>query len=74
MLGIAELALNILKAKCKIPKSDIERLRKHKSVLRRLVDKGIAVVKNRKLIVQKGGFLPPLLTAVLSALTSLIRL
>jgi hypothetical protein len=47
-------------------------LRKHKGVVRRLVDKGIALGKG-KLTVQRGSFLLPLLTATLSALTSLIQ-
>jgi hypothetical protein len=40
VLGIAELALNVLNGNCKISRSGAERLRKHKTVLRRLVDRG----------------------------------
>jgi hypothetical protein len=51
VLGIAQLALNVLNGNCKIFRSSTERLRKHKTVLRRLVDKGIALGKKRKQIV-----------------------
>ena len=74
VLGIAELALTVLNGNCKISKNDVDRLRKHKSVLRRLVDSGIALRRKRKLIVPREGFLHPLLTAALSALPSLIQL
>jgi hypothetical protein len=74
MLGIAELALNILNWNCNFSKSVVERLRKHKTVKRRLLGSGSSLGKKRNLIVQRGGILLPLLTAALSALPSLIRL
>ena len=70
ILGIIEAALNVLNGNLSC---DTNRLRKHKAVLRHLVDKRIALGKKRELIVQRGGFLLPLLTAVLSALPSIIR-
>jgi len=74
VLGISKLTLNILNGNCKISWSDVDHLRKNKTVLRRLVHKGIALCKKRKLIVQRGGFQLLLLTEALSALPSLIRL
>jgi hypothetical protein len=74
VLGIAEVSLNVLNGNCKISKCGVDRLRKHKTVLRRLVDIGVALHKKMKLIMQRGGFLLPLLTAALSALPSLIQL
>ena len=70
ILGIIEAALNVLKG---VLRSQTNRLRKHKSGLRHLVDKRIALGIKRKLIVQRGGVLLPLLTAVLSALPIFIR-
>jgi len=70
VLGIAELALNVQKGNCKISKTGVDQLRKLKIFLRRLVDKGIALGRKKKLIVQRDGFLLPLITAVLSALPS----
>lgn len=74
MLGIAELALSVVNGNCTISKSGVDRLRKNKTLLRRLVDKGVALAKKRKVIVQREGFLLPLLMAALSALPSIIQL
>jgi hypothetical protein len=72
VLVMAELALNVLNGTSKISRCGAERLRKHKIVIRELVDKGIAFGKKKKL--QRGGFLLPLLTAAFSVLPSLIQL
>ena len=74
VLGIAELALDVLNGNCKISRCRVDRLRKHKNFLERMVDKRIALSKNRNPIVQQGVFLLPLMTAALSALPSLINL
>jgi len=74
VLGIAELALNVLNGNCKISKISVDRLRKHNTDLRRLVDSGIARRKKKKPIVQRVVFLHSLLTASLSVLPSLIQL
>jgi hypothetical protein len=63
-----------LNENCKLSNIGVDCLRKHKTVLRRLVDRGDALRKKRKLIVQRGGLLLPLLTEALSALISFIRL
>ena len=67
-LGIIEAALNMLNGNLRCQTS-----RLHKAVLRHLVDKRIALGKKRKLIVQRGDFLLPLLTAALSALSTFTR-
>jgi hypothetical protein len=54
VLGIAELAINVLNGNCKISKSGVDRLRKHKTVLRRLFDIGVALHK-KKLICNEEG-------------------
>jgi hypothetical protein len=43
------------------------KLQKHKVVLRKVADKRVSFSSKNRLIVQKGGFLLPLLTAVLPA-------
>jgi hypothetical protein len=45
VLGIAELVLSFLNGNCKISKCGVDRLRKHKAILRRLVDNRIALGK-----------------------------
>jgi len=51
VLGIVELALNVLNGNCKISRCGADRLRKHKIVLRRQDGRGIATVKKRKLMI-----------------------
>jgi hypothetical protein len=48
------------------------KLQKYKVVLRKVADKRVPLSSKKRLIVQKGGFLLPLLTAVLPALASYI--
>ena len=47
-------------------------MRKYRLQLRTVVDRRVPVARKKKLIVQRGGFLVPLLTAVLPTLASLI--
>mgnify|MGYP000365505319 CR=1 FL=1 len=71
ILSIVECALNILNGNCKIGKCTKRKLGKFRKVLRELCKKA-SISKKRKLIIQKGGFLLPLLSAVLPSLISLI--
>ena len=48
------------------------KLRKHRAVLRKVADKGVPISGKKRLIVQRGGFLLPLLSAVIPALASYI--
>ena len=70
ILSIVECALNVLNGNCKISECTKRKLGKHKSVLRDLCTKA-SVDKKKRLIIQKGGFLIPLLSAVLPSLISL---
>lgn len=71
--AICECCLNTLKGNIKLSSNQKSQLRKHKSVLRQLVDKKKPLFQKRRLIVQKGGFLNILIPAALTALTSLIH-
>jgi hypothetical protein len=71
--AICECSLNALKGNITLSTHRKNSLRKHKSVLRQLVDKKKPLFKKRKLIIQKGGFLNILIPAALTALTSLIH-
>jgi hypothetical protein len=73
ILAIVECVLNVLNGNCKLRKCIKRKLCKHKHLLRRLVDRSERIKAKRKRIIQKGGFLIPLLSTVLSGLTSLIR-
>jgi hypothetical protein len=73
ILAIVECVLNVLNDNCKLRICIKHKLCKHKYLLRRLVDRSEKIKAKRKRIIQKGGFLIPLLSTVLSGLTSLIR-
>jgi hypothetical protein len=73
ILAIIECVLNVLNGNCKLRTCIKHKLRKHKHFFRSLVDRAEKISAKRKRIIQKGGFLIPLLSTVLNSLTSLIR-
>ena len=70
--SICECVLNVLNGNVKLSECVKRKLRKHKNVLRKVVDKRVPLSGKKKAIVQRGGFLLPLLSAVLPALATLI--
>ena len=64
--------LNVLNGNVKFTVCNTRKLRKHKVTLRKVPDKRVPLSTRKKLIVQRGGFLLPLLSAVLTAIASLI--
>jgi hypothetical protein len=69
---ICKCILNDLKGNIKLTACSKRKLKKYKTVLRTLIDKSRALSNKNRLIIEKGGFLLPLLTAVLPTLASLI--
>jgi hypothetical protein len=70
--SICECVLNVLNGNVSLTACAKRKLQKHKVVLRKVADKRVPLSSKKRLIVQKGGFLLPLLTAVLPALASYI--
>jgi hypothetical protein len=68
---ISECVLNVLKGNTKLTDCSKRKLKKYKIVLRNLIDKRRPLSTKMRLIIQKGGFLLPLLTAVLPNLACL---
>lgn len=66
--AICECCLNTLKGNVPISKDQKKSLSRHRKVLRTLADRKVSLIKKRKLIIQKGGFLNILIPTVLSAL------
>lgn len=65
---ICECIHNVLQGKVPIEEKHKKKLKKYKSVLRKLVRKGVNKVR-KNIIIQKGGaFLPIILGSILSAL------
>ena len=70
--SISECALNLLRGNVKLSDCQKRKLSKYKVKLRSVVGKRVPLSRKKELIVQRGGFLVPLLSAVLPALASLI--
>ena len=70
--SICECVLNVLNGNVRLSGCFARKLRKHWTVLRKVADKRVPISGKKKLIVQRGGFLLPLLSAVLPALATLI--
>ena len=69
---VSECALNLLHGNVKLSDCARRKLRKYRLQLRTVVDRRVPVARKKMLIVQRGGFLVPLLMAVLPMLASLI--
>jgi hypothetical protein len=70
--SINECVLNVLKGNITLSDYSKRKLKKYKSRHRSLVDKRLPLSAKKRVIVQHGGFLLPLLTAVLLAVAILI--
>jgi hypothetical protein len=72
VFAICECVLNLLNGNVKTDSRVIHKLGKHKQILRKLVHTGDNVEQKRKLLIQKGGFLPLIIPAILEVVTSLL--
>jgi hypothetical protein len=70
--NISECVLNVLNGNIKLSHCSRRKLKKPKSSLRALVNKGLPLSAKKRVINQHGGLLLHLLTAVLPTLASLI--
>ena len=68
---ISECVLNVLRGNVNLTDCQ-KRLRKFKGSLREVIDKRVPLSRKKRLINQRGGFLIPLISAVLPTLASLI--
>jgi hypothetical protein len=71
--AICECCLNTLKGNVPLSVHQKKSLSKHKTTLRKLQNRKLPLLKKRKLIIQKGGFLNILLPAALSAISAIIH-
>ena len=69
---ISECFLNVLNGNVKLTGRDTHKLQKHKAALRKVADRHFSLSGKKKLIVQRGGILLPLLSAVLPTIANLI--
>jgi len=61
-----------LKGNVQLSSCSKKKLKKHKRQIRKVADKKVSAATKKKILVQKGGFLLPLLSAVLPAIASLL--
>ena len=64
--AIVECAINTLHGNHKLTKDKKSKLQKYKNRLRALINPKVNFKSKRKLLIQKGGFIVPLLTTILS--------
>lgn len=69
---ICECALNTLKGNIALNKNQKQHLRQYVNCLRKLASNQGTLTSKKKIIVQNGGFLGPLLSVVASIITSII--
>lgn len=69
---ICECALNVLIGNVPLQKSHKSRLRRHAKTLRKLAEPCVSLSKKKKIIVQRGGFLPALLAPIIGTLLASI--
>jgi len=69
---LSEYSLNLLRGNVKLTSCQKRKLRKHRVHLRKLADKRVLLTYKKKAIVQRGGFLLPLIGAVLPSIASLV--
>jgi hypothetical protein len=70
--AIVVCAINKLNGNHTLTKDEKSKLSKYKNRLRALVNPKISFKRKRKLLVQKGGFIVPLLTSILSSVIGAI--
>jgi len=70
--AIVECSINTLNGNHKLTKDEKSKLSKYKNRLRALVKPKISFKSKRKLLVQKGGFMVPLITSILSSVIGAI--
>lgn len=68
--SLSEIALNIIKGKVNISPVHKKKLNRHKEKIRKLAKK-ISLKARKRILVQRGGFLPLLITPILSLLGAL---
>lgn len=67
---LTEIAHNTLKGNINFKNGPIKKLKKFRKEIRKLAKKSVTIDKKRKILSQRGGFLPVLLTPIISALVT----
>jgi hypothetical protein len=70
--ALCDMCLNVLRGNVPLTTSQMQRLKRHKQTLRSMATRRIPLITKRKLIRQRGGFLPLLLPIIASAVGGLL--
>ena len=71
ILTLCDCILNCLNGNIKLNDNDILKLKKYKKALRSLISRNQTIKKQRKILVQKGGYILPIIVpSILTALGS----
>lgn len=71
---LCECVLNVIRGNVSLTKSQKNHLSQHKQSLRKLADRKIPLYKKKKILIQNGeGFIPFILPAAISLISSLIN-
>ena len=70
--AICECALNVVKGNIPLTPTQKRRLSPHKNTLRSLADRKKSLKTKKRILIQKGGFLPLLLKAIVPTIASLL--
>lgn len=70
--AICECVINILKGTVPLKTFQKNKLKTHKIILRNLQNKKININKKKKLLIQKGGFLPLLLSVLAPIISGVV--
>ena len=71
--AICDCAFNALNGSIPLKHSQKRKLKRYKAQIVKLANKKLSTIKKKKILQQRGGFLPVLLGAALSAVPSLIK-
>jgi hypothetical protein len=69
---LAECSHNVLNGNIQLSNKDKTALKKHQKALRELAKRKLSTSKRRRILIQKGGFLPALLGPILTVATTLL--
>ena len=70
--ALSEIALNTLKGNLKLSPNVFKKIQKHKRTIRLIACKKQKISKKKRIIKQSGGFLPLLIPAAISVVSSIV--
>lgn len=73
IIAVAEIVLNLLKGQIPLTDKQNSSIKRYKNVLREITRRSTSLKKKKRLLKQKGGFLPTLIPIALTILSNLIK-